>query len=145
MNSMLPWNYGLTGFYRIEAVFEANVKSMIAKTLPELPQNFQLHECGWPLMVASNPRYAGKGYASKLMKHILDQHFDQYPDRPVFLDTSTAGGVRAYERLGFKLLAQTPVETDTDEHGIRLTKPVSAEAKQRIRDTCVQRVMVKLP
>ncbi|KAI1610065.1 hypothetical protein EDD37DRAFT_147296 [Exophiala viscosa] len=142
LNLTLPWHYGFTGLYRIQFVFEANVASMIAKNLPE---GFQMVECGFPQIIARNPKYPGKGYASQLFKHILDRHFEEYPGTPVLLDTSTDQGVRAYERLGFKLIDQVPVETDTDETGIRLTKAVTAGAKQRIRDTCVQRVMVKMP
>ena len=96
-------------------------------------------------MIASNPEYAGKGYASKFLKYQMDQHFAQHPDKPVILDATTQQGIRAYEKLGFKLLAETPVTTDTDENGFRLKNPVTEEVRQRSKDTCIQRVMAKLP
>ncbi|KAK7885554.1 hypothetical protein LTR67_010347 [Exophiala xenobiotica] len=143
---IFPWHYGLKGFYRIMMVFEANVHSMFSKTLPDLPpKGFKEQECAFVQMIASNPDYAGKGYASKLLKYQMDQHFAQHSDKPVILDTTTHQGIRAYERLGFKLLAETPVTTDTDEKGIRLRNPVNEESRRRSKDTCVQRVMAKLP
>jgi len=101
-------------------------------------------------MLASNPKYAGKRYASQLLKHQLHQvHFAQYPDRPVILDTSTAQAVRAYEGLGFTLLGQRSVPTDSDERGIRLpaggAAALSEEARQRIKETCIIRAMARLP
>lgn len=142
----LPWHYGLTGFYRIDMIFEANVHSMFAKTLPDLPPNgFQEDECGFVQMIASNPKYAGKGYASSLLQYRMEQHFAQFPDRPVILDTTTPQGIRAYEKLGFRLLAQVPVDTDTDARGIRLTKSATDEVKRQAKKTCVQSVMVRLP
>lgn len=143
---MLPWHYGLTGLYRVQIVFESNVQSMLAETLPGLPPHgFREDECAFVQMLVANPNHAGKGYASKLLDYQIDQHFAQYPDRPVALDSTTAPAIRAYERLGFKLLGQRPLKTDTDENGIRLKGPVDEQAKQRIKDTCVQRVLAKLP
>jgi len=146
LSLMPPWHYGVKGFYRVMMVFESNVHSMFSKTLPKLPpKGYKEQECGFVQMIASNPDYAGKGYASKLLKYQMDQHFAQHPDKPVILDTTTHQGIRAYERLGFKLLAETPVTTDTDEMGIRLKNPVREEVRQRSKDTCIQRVMAKLP
>ncbi|KAL6252667.1 hypothetical protein RBB50_000386 [Rhinocladiella similis] len=143
---VLPWHYGLGGLHRIDSVFESNVHSMFSKTLPDLPpRGFKDKECGFLQMIASNPRYAGKGYASKLLKYQMAQHFVKHPDVPVILDTTTTQGIRAYERLGFKLLAEKPLDTGTDERGIRLKGPVDDQTRQMIRDTCIQRVLVKLP
>ncbi|KIX07326.1 uncharacterized protein Z518_01979 [Rhinocladiella mackenziei CBS 650.93] len=142
----LPWHYGPTGLYRIEMVFESNIQSMWAKTLPDLPPNgWKEQDCGFVQMLASNPKYAGKRFASALLKDQIEQHFAQYPDRPVILDTTTLQGIRAYEKLGFKLLSETPVNTKTDAKGIRLKADASEEVKRQARETCIQRVMVKLP
>jgi len=133
-----PWNYGLTGLYRIEAVFEANTHAMFAKTLPE-----NQRDCALVQMIAINPKYAGKGYASALLKYRIEQHFKELPDRPVILDTSTVYGVRAYEKLGFKLLAQMPVDTGTDATGIKLKANPDSEIVRLAKETCIQRVLVR--
>ncbi|KAJ9606035.1 hypothetical protein H2200_009884 [Cladophialophora chaetospira] len=143
---MLPWHYGLTGFNRVQLTFEENIAKMWSRILPDLPPHgFKEHECGFVQMIAANPKYAGKGHASALLKYQIGQHFAEFPDRPVILDTTTKQGIRAYERLGFKLLAETPVDTGTDARGIRLAKDASEEIKKEARETCVQRVMAMLP
>ena len=142
----LPWHYGLKGFHRIDLVFEGNIRKMWSQTLPNLPPHgFKESDCGFVQMLASNPQCAGKGYASALLKYQLQQHFAEFPDRPAILDTTTLQGIRAYERLGFKLLASKPVETGTDKHGMKLRRGASEEVKEEAREVCVQRVMVKLP
>ncbi|KIW18823.1 hypothetical protein PV08_03112 [Exophiala spinifera] len=143
---VLPWHYGLRGLHRIDSVFEANIHSMFSKTLPDLPpKGFEEKECGFVQMIARNPRYTGKGYASQLLQYQLEQHFAKHPDVPVILDTTTKDAIRAYERLGFKLLAEKPLDTGTDETGILLKGAVEDQTRQRIREHCVQRIMVKLP
>ncbi|KIY02459.1 uncharacterized protein Z520_02598 [Fonsecaea multimorphosa CBS 102226] len=143
---MLPWHYGLTGFYRIQFVFEENIHKMWTRTLPDLPpKGFKEDECAFVQMIASNPKYAGKGYASALLAFQIDQHFALFPDRPVLLDTTTTQGIRAYERLGFKLLAETPVDSGTDARGIKLKSNASEEIRKEAREICIQRVMAKLP
>ncbi|EXJ90071.1 hypothetical protein A1O3_03139 [Capronia epimyces CBS 606.96] len=141
---MLPWNYGLGGLYRIEMVSEANVRSMFARTLKDAC-GFADRDCGFVRMVASNPKYAGQGYGSKLLQHQIERHFARFAHTPVILDTSTSQAVRAYQRLGFTLLAEVPVDTGTDARGIPLTKSASEEVRRQARETCVERVMVRLP
>ena len=143
---ILPWHYGFTGLNRIEYVYEENVRKMWARTLSSLPPNgFRESECGFVQMLAANPKFAGKGYASALLKHQMAEHFAEFPERPVLLDTTTLQGIRAYERLGFRLLAETPVVTGTDKYGMKLKKPEGEEARKETREMCVQRVMVKMP
>ncbi|KIW88169.1 uncharacterized protein Z519_11280 [Cladophialophora bantiana CBS 173.52] len=143
---MLPWHYGLTGFYRIQLVFEENIHKMWTRTLPDLPPHgFKEDECGFVQMIASNPKYAGKRYASALLNYKIEQHFAEFPDRPVILDTTTTQGIRAYEKLGFKLLAEVPVDSGTDAQGMKLKSNASGEIKTEARETCIQRVMARLP
>lgn len=142
----LPWRYGLTGAYRITSVFEAHVKSMFEKTLKDIPPSgYQEEECGFVQMIAANPAHAGKGYASALLKHQIDQHFVQFPDKPVILDTTTQQGLRAYLKLGFELLAETPVNTGTDAGGIRLKANADEATRRLAKETCIQRIMIKVP
>jgi GNAT superfamily N-acetyltransferase len=146
LSVMLPWHYGLTGLHRVLLVFEENIHKMWSRTLPDLPPHgFKEGDCGFVQMLAANPKFAGKRYASALLDYQVRQHFVEFPDRPVILDTTTLQGIRAYERLGFRLLAETPVETGTDAGGIRLKKDASEEVKREAREVCVQRIMAKLP
>ncbi|OAP64432.1 hypothetical protein AYL99_00404 [Fonsecaea erecta] len=145
LGMMLPWHYGVTGFYRIEFVFEENIRKMWARTLPDLPpRGFQEGDCAFVQMIASNPQYAGKGYASALMAYQIEQHFAAFPNTPVLLDTTTHQAIRAYERLGFKLLAEVPVDTGTDARGIKLKADASEEIRKEAKEVCIQRVMAKL-
>ncbi|KEF53235.1 uncharacterized protein A1O9_10683, partial [Exophiala aquamarina CBS 119918] len=146
LSLLAPWRYGLSGFYRITAIFEANVKSMFEKRLKGVhPGGYKEEECGFVQMIAINPAHAGKGYASALLKHQVEKHFAQYPDKPVILDTTTKQGLNAYGRLGFELLAQIPVDTGTDVRGIRLKTNADESARKLAKETCVQRVMIKVP
>jgi ribosomal protein S18 acetylase RimI-like enzyme len=95
-------------------------------------------------MLAINPKYAGKGYASALLAHQIGEHFKAFPSKPVILDTSTEQGVRVYERLGFQLLEERPVATRTDSRGISPSKD-KALALKEAKTVCVQRVMIKAP
>src|ERR1700759_5183011 len=79
-------------------------------------------DCGFVQMVACNPQYAGKGYASKLLARQIELHQAEFPGVPVVLDTTTQQGIRAYERLGFKLFGERKVATGTDKMGIKLKK-----------------------
>jgi GNAT superfamily N-acetyltransferase len=143
---MMPGRYGLGGFYNVQMVFESNVHSMFAKTLKDMPPNgYKECDCGFVQMLASNPAHAGKGYASKILAYKMEQHFREYPDRPVILDTTTMQGIRAYERLGFDLLAQTAVNTGTDAFGIKLKSKADEATRQRAKEVCVQSVMIKTP
>ncbi|OAL39051.1 hypothetical protein AYO20_01802 [Fonsecaea nubica] len=143
---MLPWHYGPRGFYRIEFIFEENIRKMWTRTLPELqPRGFKEEECAFVQMIASNPKYAGKRYASALLRHQVEQHFAEFPDRPVILDTTTTQAIRAYERLGFKLLAETPVDTGTDATGMKLKSNASEEIRKEAKEVCIQRVMARVP
>lgn len=146
LSLIAPWTYGLTGVYRITSVFEAHVKSMFEKTLKDIPPNgYKEEECGFVQMIAANPAHAGKGYASALLKHQMGEHFNQFPDKPVILDTTTQQGLKTYVRLGFELLAETPVDTGTDAGGIRLKATADEATRKLAKETCIQRIMIKVP
>ena len=143
LSLILPWNYGPGGFYRIDQIFEANVKKMLADSLR--PRGIKADECGFIQMLAANPRFAGKGYASALLEWQMEQHFKQFPEHPVVLDTTTEQGIRTYTRLGYELLAEVLVNTGTDANGFKLKPGASDEVKSEAQRICVQRVMVKMP
>ena len=128
---------------RIDDVFEANVKTMFKESLT--PRGINDHDCGFVQMLAANPAYAGKAYASSLLKYQMEQHFLQIRDTPVVLDTTTEQGIKAYTRLGFELLAEKPVNTGTDAKGFRLKANADEAAREAARKICVQRVMIKMP
>jgi GNAT superfamily N-acetyltransferase len=136
-------SYGLNSLWRILGVFEANVEKMLNAQVK--PRGFQPSECGFVQMLASNPKYAGKGYASALLKWQLQRHFEEFEGVPVILDTSTEQGVRAYLKLGFELLDQRKVATGTDARGIALKRDTEDSVKEEATKVCAQRVMIKMP
>jgi ribosomal protein S18 acetylase RimI-like enzyme len=135
--------YGLRGFYRINFVFEGNVESMFAKSVPSF--GCDPAECGFVQMVAINPSHAGKGHAAALLAHQMHNHFEEFPNRPVILDTTTVHAIRVYEKMGFKVLEERKVATGTDSDGIRLKVNVDPAVKAEAEETCIQRVMIKIP
>ena len=143
LSLILPWNYGFGAFHRIDDIFEANIKKMFGETLG--PRGINDHNCGFMQMIASNQAYAGKGYASALLKWQIEQHFKDFPGKPVVLDTTTEQGIRAYQRLGFELLAERPVDTGTDGGGFLLKKDANEATREAGRKMCVQRVMIRIP
>ncbi|KAF2435973.1 hypothetical protein EJ08DRAFT_655677 [Tothia fuscella] len=143
LNLTLPWKYGPGAFHRTDSVYETNVREMFDATLK--PRGFNPRECGFVQMLAANPVYAGKGYASKLLAWRIAKHFEEFPTVPVILDTSTEQGVRTYERMGFDLLDERNVDTGTDALGIKLAKGVDESVREEGRRTCVQRVMLRMP
>ncbi|KAK4623073.1 uncharacterized protein CLAFUR5_06851 [Fulvia fulva] len=54
------------------------------------------------LILGTDPRHAGHGYAGKLLQHVLEQHEKAHPGVPVYLETATDHAQRVYERLGFQ-------------------------------------------
>jgi hypothetical protein len=151
LSLILPWKYGLRGLHRIDTVFEGNIKRMFSETLPKQcsrlgkRDGIREEDCAFVQMIASNQAFAGKRYASTLFAHQLQQHFKEFPGAPVLLDTTTDQGIRAYENLGFSVLARTPVVTGTDADGFKLKKDANEEMRREGREICVQSVMIKLP
>jgi ribosomal protein S18 acetylase RimI-like enzyme len=120
------YKYGFTGIHRVDSIFEANIAKMFkAAKVVEADHNFVQ-------MLASNPEYQGKRYASQLLRWKIES----LGEGSVVLDTTTAQGIRAYERMGFKLLGEIEVQTGCDEHGIKLRKGETSTAKH------IQRVMM---
>lgn len=121
------YEYGLGGIYRIEGVFEANIAKMFkAVGVVESDHDFVQ-------MLASNPEYQGKRYASQLLRWKIETLEGR---GSVVLDTTTTQGLKAYERMGFELLGEMEVQTGCDDLGIRLGKGKTSEAKH------IQRVMM---
>jgi GNAT superfamily N-acetyltransferase len=140
---ILPWHYGFAGLSKVEFTYESNVHALFTETLA--PRSLTEKSCGFVRMIAANPNFAGKGYASRLLEWRMQKHFEEHVGVPVLLDTSTAQGVRAYLRLGFELLGERSVDTGTNAGGFRLKGDESEEVLEEARKTCVQRVMIKLP
>jgi len=53
-------------------------------------------------LVAVSPLYQGKGFASKLIKPILEKASQEKVD--VYLETQNVNNVAIYEKYGFKLI-----------------------------------------
>jgi GNAT superfamily N-acetyltransferase len=142
LNLMLPWNNGISAFLRVDK-FEKGISSLLTSTLP--PRGIKRENSAFVQMIASNPIYSGKGYASKLLEWQMKQHFEEFPDKPVLLDTTTKQAIRAYERLGWEMLAEKELETGTDKDGFWLRRGASQEEKREAREVCLQRVMILMP
>lgn len=136
--------YGLRCIYRIQVIFEGNVEQMFDATV-KTKSGFYPADCGFVQMVAINPKFAGKGYASALLKWKCEQHFQEFKGVPVILDTTTEQGIRAYERLGFELLDERKVITGTDANGFPLKEDAEESVKEEAARICIQRVMIKIP
>jgi len=136
-------SYGLKSTYRIQGVFEANVEAMFNTTVRA--RGFEPSECGFVQMLARNPKFDRRGYASDLLKWRCARHFEEFEGTPVILDTTTEQGIRAYVRLGFEQLDETKVVTGTDARGIILKKDVEESVKEEAARVCVQRVMILMP
>ncbi|KAE9968113.1 hypothetical protein EG328_007783 [Venturia inaequalis] len=137
-------NYGLTSIYRLQAIFESNVDQMFA-THVQAKSGFLPADCGFVQMLAINPKFAGRGYASALLGWKCARHFEEFGGVPVILDTTTEAGVRAYLRLGFEVLEERMVHTGTDAGGILLKGDAGGGVKEEAARVCVQRVMMKMP
>jgi GNAT superfamily N-acetyltransferase len=135
--------YGLKSLYRVEGVFEGNVKAMFDDKVKS--RGFDPADCGFVQLVAANPKFQGKGYANSLLKWQCERHFEEFKGVPVILDTTTERGIRSYVRLGFELLDQRKVTTGTDARGIKLKKDAEESIKQEADRICIQRVMIKMP
>ncbi|QDS72787.1 hypothetical protein FKW77_005727 [Venturia effusa] len=136
--------YGLKSIYRVQAIFENNVEQMFNAHV-KARSGFQPADCGFVQMLASNPKFVGRGYASALLDWKCEKHFEEFEGVPVILDTTTEQGIRAYFRLGFEVLEERPVATGTDARGITLKRDADESVKEEAAKMCVQRVMMKIP
>ena len=80
------------------------------------------------LVVGTDPRHAGHGYAGKLLRYQLEQHQKTYPGVAVYLETATDHAQRVYERLGFKEMCREQEKLPgVDEQGCKLGPGVKDE------------------
>ena len=67
------------------------------------------------------PEYQGKGYASKLIKPMLER-IDK-TDYSVFLETNFEGNVGLYEHLGFEVIDETLIPETEIRNWAMIRKP----------------------
>jgi GNAT superfamily N-acetyltransferase len=77
-------------------------------------------------LLAVTPEHQGKGYASRLIKPVLDK-LDQ-EGMACFLDTELETNVRMYEHFGFKLLRETTVPKTNLKLWMMLRRPKTPSA-----------------
>ena len=140
--------------WRVVYTFEGNVERMIAEGLKNLGvedgKQERLIMCNG---CVRNPEWEGRGPARKLLDWTIRRRWESQRARdggkgemvPVWLDTTTDDGVRAYEGIGFRVVGECMVETGTDKNGIRLGKNVAENEREEGRRVAKQRVMVRLP
>ena len=140
--------------WRILYTFEGNVERMITKGLEDLgvaegreERLLMCHGC------VRNPEWEGRAPARRLLDWTLRRRWEEQKARngrqgkmiPIWLDTTTDEGVRAYEQIGFKVIGECMVDTGTDEKGITLRKDATEKEREEGRKVAKQRVMVRLP
>jgi hypothetical protein len=112
------YDYGLSGIHRIDTIFEGNISRMFkAAKVNEAEHDFVQ-------MLASNPKYAGWRLASQLLRWRV-----QRCEGSVVMDTSTVSAMRAYQRMGFKVLGEVEVQTGCDAVGVRTGMKEGEEVK----------------
>lgn len=112
------YDYGLSGIHRIDTIFEGNISRMFKAA------NVNEAEHDFVQMLASNPKYAGRGLASHLLRWRVERC-----EGSVVMDTSTVSAMRAYQRMGFKVLGEVEVRTGCDTVGIRTGVKEGEEVK----------------
>ena len=144
----------LRGMWRVLYTFEGNVGRMIAKGLKDLGiadgRQERLLMCNG---CVRNPEWEGKAPARRLLDWTIQRRWEEQRARdggkgemiPVWLDTTTDDGVRAYEEIGFKVVGECMVETGTDKKGILLGKNATEEEREEGRKVAKQRVLVRVP
>ncbi|EYT57239.1 GNAT family acetyltransferase [Dietzia sp. UCD-THP] len=77
--------------------------------------------------IAAGPRARGKGIGSALLRHRLAL-IDQGGPEPVFLEATTPGSRRLYERFGFRPVGTVP--TGSGQESTAMIRPVGASDDQ---------------
>jgi hypothetical protein len=139
--------FGLRGFCRVAFKFEGNVGNMITRGLKERNiadgkevELLFVHGC------VRNPEWEGvKGPARKLLSWGIQRWWERNDRIPVWLDSTTDEGERAYAEIGFKVLSQCMINTGCDENGIKLKKDANESEVNRGKKIAKQRVMIWVP
>jgi ribosomal protein S18 acetylase RimI-like enzyme len=94
----VPWNFGVGGFRRLEAVD----KIAEARHREHAPGK---HWYLWVIGVA--PAHQGQGVAGRLMRPVFDKA--DRDEMRCYLETHKEANVAIYQRYGFRVASQTPV------------------------------------
>lgn len=88
-------------------------------------QSGELHpeEPHWYLYTLTvSPAAQGKGIGSSLLAHGLQRADDS--SRPVYLEATSVGSQRLYERKGFRLMREIPTSEDERPNEVGMVRPV---------------------
>ena len=145
-------SFGLRGFLRIVLTFEGNVERMIGKALKErgIADGKQVNLLFTQGCVRDPEWKGGKGPARILFDWAVRRWWQRQREEgkvltPVWLDTTTDEGVRAYEEIGFEVVGECMTAVDTDGTGIQLKSDADEKVKEEGRKAAKQRVMLRLP
>jgi len=85
------------------------------------------------LNIAIHPQYRGKGYASSLIKHVLDYFEEKRDVHEFFLEVreGNMGAIRLYQRFGFeKIGKRKKYYSETNEDALVMCLIINAEVKK---------------
>ncbi|KAL0484164.1 rax2 [Acrasis kona] len=121
------YRYGISGFKKVQLLYESNIESMLSQTL----KNFKPIDCSYIQLLATHTKHYGHGYSSKLLTEMMRMHFKQYAS-PVLLDTATNQAKRVYLKLGYEELASREIaKGETDALGISLKPNATKEESEQ--------------
>ena len=113
------FRFGVTATWHLYT-FERDLEALSASLLS--PLGYKKDDCGFVLLIGTDPQFKGKGYAAQLLQWQIKRHREGFPGVPVVLDTTTDQAQKVYEKIGFRYLGKRRVETGTDSDGIKLAK-----------------------
>jgi GNAT superfamily N-acetyltransferase len=122
---VLVFEYGWRAIWNIHN-FERDIGALLSSLLG--PLGIDRAASGCPLLLATASGYTGKGCAGRLMEEQIRLHKESFPGIPIVVDTSSERAMKLYEKLGFRFLGKTRIETGTDAEGIKLAQGVVQDA-----------------
>jgi GNAT superfamily N-acetyltransferase len=82
--------------------FERDLEAL-AVSLLSPPLVYKKDDCGFVLLIATDPQFARMRYGAQLLQWQIKRHRKEFPGMPVVLDTTTNQAQKVYERLGFSM------------------------------------------
>ncbi len=117
------WGWG--GICRVLFAYDSKMNHLYYKTLAQW--NIQSKSCAKVQIIGTDPKHAGHGYGSALLKHKLDKMDQDSSSVPIIVDTATPYARKMYARAGFRDLGDLPLGFgDFDAFGLTTTSAVKA-------------------
>jgi len=119
----LMYLWGWRGIYRVLFAYDSKMNHLYYETLAQ--KNIQSKSCAKVQLIGTDPKHAGHGYGTALLKHKLDKMDQDSPSVPIILDTATPLARKMYARAGFRDLGEIPIAVgECDAFGLTITSAV---------------------